>query len=208
MVKLANPLYTEWILEAIQKIKKQKQRPSEERICHAAFSTSHGLDKKTVSEQLELSVQDGSVLSHQQRPCLLQGPRQPWALPHQLNQALSLSQPRGREDHAMICATWIGINFKESNWRDWRSQMAPPEEHWEVSQKSKWFPISTTTNPAFQQRRCDWGPNAQWTMGGYWKTDRSTGQLRRLRWQRGSQVPQCFPSSLPPVSLLPHGKIR
>uniref|UniRef100_A0A8C6QAT2 Histone acetyltransferase n=1 Tax=Nannospalax galili TaxID=1026970 RepID=A0A8C6QAT2_NANGA len=61
MVKLANPLYTEWILEAIQKIKKQKQRPSEERICHAV-STSHGLDKKTVSEQLELSVQDGSVL--------------------------------------------------------------------------------------------------------------------------------------------------
>ncbi|CAH7472312.1 Kat6b [Phodopus roborovskii] len=61
MVKLANPLYTEWILEAVQKIKKQKQRPSEERICHAV-STSHGLDKKTVSEQLELSVQDGSVL--------------------------------------------------------------------------------------------------------------------------------------------------
>ncbi|XP_042314378.1 histone acetyltransferase KAT6B [Sceloporus undulatus] len=61
MVKLANPLYTEWILEAIQKIKRQKQRPSEERICHAVCS-SHGLDKKTVSEQLELSVQDGSIL--------------------------------------------------------------------------------------------------------------------------------------------------
>ncbi|KAM4667957.1 histone acetyltransferase KAT6B isoform 3-T7 [Amazona ochrocephala] len=61
MVKLANPLYTEWILEAIQKVKKQKQRPSEERICHAVCA-SHGLDKKTVSEQLELSVQDGSIL--------------------------------------------------------------------------------------------------------------------------------------------------
>uniref|UniRef100_A0A7N5ZZC1 histone acetyltransferase n=1 Tax=Anabas testudineus TaxID=64144 RepID=A0A7N5ZZC1_ANATE len=61
MVKLANPLYTEWILEAIQKIKRQKQRPSEERICHAV-ATSHGLDKKTVLEQLELSVHDGSVL--------------------------------------------------------------------------------------------------------------------------------------------------
>ena len=61
MVKLANPLYTEWILEAIQKIKRQKQRPSEERICHA-LATSHGLDKRTVLEQLELSVQDGSVL--------------------------------------------------------------------------------------------------------------------------------------------------
>ncbi|XP_027885821.1 histone acetyltransferase KAT6B isoform X2 [Xiphophorus couchianus] len=61
MVKLANPLYTEWILEAIQKIKRQKQRPSEERICHAV-STLHGLDKKIVLEQLELSVHDGSVL--------------------------------------------------------------------------------------------------------------------------------------------------
>ena len=61
MVKLANSLYTEWILEAIQKIKRQKQRPSEERICHAV-STSHGLDKRTVLEQLELSVHDGSIL--------------------------------------------------------------------------------------------------------------------------------------------------
>ncbi|XP_040291039.1 histone acetyltransferase KAT6B isoform X2 [Bufo bufo] len=61
MVKLANPLYTEWILEAIQKVKRQKQRPSEERICHAVCA-SHGLDKTLVFEQLELSVQDGSVL--------------------------------------------------------------------------------------------------------------------------------------------------
>ncbi|KAM9716854.1 histone acetyltransferase KAT6B isoform 2-T7 [Menidia menidia] len=61
MVKPANPLYTGWILEAIQKIKRQKQRPSEERICHAV-ATSHGLDKKTVLEQLELSVRDGSIL--------------------------------------------------------------------------------------------------------------------------------------------------
>ncbi|XP_072347753.1 histone acetyltransferase KAT6B isoform X4 [Scyliorhinus torazame] len=61
MVKLANPLYTEWILEAIQKVKKQKQRPSEERICHAV-SSSHGLDRKTVLEQLELSVKDGTIL--------------------------------------------------------------------------------------------------------------------------------------------------
>ncbi|XP_062926356.1 histone acetyltransferase KAT6B [Mobula hypostoma] len=61
MVKLANPLYTEWILEAIQKVKKQKQRPSEERICHAV-SSSHGLDRKTVLEQLELGVKDGTIL--------------------------------------------------------------------------------------------------------------------------------------------------
>ncbi|MEE6512081.1 hypothetical protein FKM82_019003 [Ascaphus truei] len=61
MVKLANPLYTEWILEAIQKVKRQKQRPSEERICHAVC-VSRGLDKRLVYEQLELSVQDGSIL--------------------------------------------------------------------------------------------------------------------------------------------------
>lgn len=61
MVKLTNPLYTEWILEAIQKIKRQKQRPSEERICHAV-ATLHRLDKRTVLEQLELSVHDGSIL--------------------------------------------------------------------------------------------------------------------------------------------------
>ncbi|XP_073542173.1 histone acetyltransferase KAT6B isoform X1 [Phyllobates terribilis] len=61
MVKLANPLYTEWILEAIQKVKRQKQRPSEERICHAVC-VSHGLDTRRVLEQLELGVQDGSVL--------------------------------------------------------------------------------------------------------------------------------------------------
>ncbi|KAJ1090927.1 hypothetical protein NDU88_004055 [Pleurodeles waltl] len=61
MVKLANPLYTGWLLEAIRKIKKQKQRPSEERICNAV-SSSHGLDRKTVLEQLDLSVKDGTIL--------------------------------------------------------------------------------------------------------------------------------------------------
>ncbi|XP_053306958.1 histone acetyltransferase KAT6B isoform X1 [Spea bombifrons] len=61
MVKLASPLYTEWILEAIQKVKRQKQRPSEERICHAVHA-AHGLQKRLVVEQLQLSVQDGSVL--------------------------------------------------------------------------------------------------------------------------------------------------
>uniref|UniRef100_A0A674F372 Histone acetyltransferase n=1 Tax=Salmo trutta TaxID=8032 RepID=A0A674F372_SALTR len=61
MVKLANPMYTTWILEAIKKVKKQKQRPSEERICNAV-SMSHGLDRKTILEQLELSVKDGTIL--------------------------------------------------------------------------------------------------------------------------------------------------
>ena len=48
-------------MEAIKKVKKQKQRPSEERICNAV-SSSHGLDRKTVLEQLELSVKDGTIL--------------------------------------------------------------------------------------------------------------------------------------------------
>ena len=61
MVKLANPMYTQWILEAIKKVKKQKQRPSEERICNAV-SMTHGLDRKTILEQLELSVKDGTIL--------------------------------------------------------------------------------------------------------------------------------------------------
>lgn len=68
MVKLANPLYAEWILEAIQKIKRQKQRPSEERICHAV-STSHGLDRSTVLQQLELAVKDGSILRVTSKGC-------------------------------------------------------------------------------------------------------------------------------------------
>ncbi|XP_030627171.1 histone acetyltransferase KAT6B [Chanos chanos] len=68
MVKLANPLYTEWILEAVQKIKRQKQRPSEERICHAV-STSHGLDKDSVLQQLDLAVKDGSILKVTSKGC-------------------------------------------------------------------------------------------------------------------------------------------
>ena len=58
---LANPNYTRWILEAIHKIRKQKQRPNEERICHAVRH-GRGLDQTDVKEQLELSVRDGNVL--------------------------------------------------------------------------------------------------------------------------------------------------
>lgn len=61
MVRRADPRYTEWILEAIQKIKRQKQRPSEARICHAVWAC-RGLDRALVLEQLELGVRDGAVL--------------------------------------------------------------------------------------------------------------------------------------------------
>ena len=58
---LANPKYTQWILEAIHKIKKQKQRPSEDRICNAVRS-GRGISQALVQEQLELSVRDGNIL--------------------------------------------------------------------------------------------------------------------------------------------------
>ncbi|XP_041485708.1 histone acetyltransferase KAT6B-like [Lytechinus variegatus] len=58
---LANPNYTQWILEAIRKIRKQKQRPNEERICHAVRH-GRGLDQTDIKEQLELCVRDGNVL--------------------------------------------------------------------------------------------------------------------------------------------------
>ncbi|XP_033112040.1 histone acetyltransferase KAT6A-like isoform X2 [Anneissia japonica] len=58
---LANAKYTQWILEAIRKIRKQKQRPNQERICNNLVS-GHGLSREKTYEQLELSVKDGNVL--------------------------------------------------------------------------------------------------------------------------------------------------
>ncbi|XP_071953852.1 uncharacterized protein [Antedon mediterranea] len=58
---LANAKYTQWILEAIRKIRKQKQRPNQERICNNLVS-GHGLSRETTYEQLELCVRDGNVL--------------------------------------------------------------------------------------------------------------------------------------------------
>ena len=57
---LANPKYTQWILEAISKIKKQKQRPSQDRICHVVRA-NRGLSETLVLEQLDLSVKDGNI---------------------------------------------------------------------------------------------------------------------------------------------------
>ncbi|XP_076142509.1 histone acetyltransferase KAT6B-like isoform X2 [Alosa pseudoharengus] len=68
MLRLADLRYTAWILEAIGKIRRQKQRPSEERICHAV-SAAHGLDRLTAQRHLELAVQDGSVLRVTSKGC-------------------------------------------------------------------------------------------------------------------------------------------
>lgn len=58
---LADPKHTQWILEAIRKIRKQKQRPSEERIC-SAVRIGRDIRDSCVLEQLELCVRDGSVI--------------------------------------------------------------------------------------------------------------------------------------------------
>ncbi|XP_076368360.1 histone acetyltransferase KAT6A-like isoform X2 [Tachypleus tridentatus] len=57
----ANPTFTKWLLEAIHKVKTQKQRPSAQRIC-SAVRQSHKVSEESVIEQLELAVSDGTVL--------------------------------------------------------------------------------------------------------------------------------------------------
>ena len=59
--KLANPTYSKWILEAIRKIRSQKQRPNVDRICHAVRQF-HKVSNDSIIEQLELAVRDGSIL--------------------------------------------------------------------------------------------------------------------------------------------------
>ena len=58
---LANATYTNWLLEAIRKIKNQKQRPSVERIVNAVRQ-QHNLGWDSIAEQLDLAVKDGTVL--------------------------------------------------------------------------------------------------------------------------------------------------
>lgn len=57
----ANPTYAKWILDAISKIKHQKQRPCVDRICHAVRQF-HKVSRESIEEQLELSVKEGSIL--------------------------------------------------------------------------------------------------------------------------------------------------
>ncbi|XP_022240060.1 histone acetyltransferase KAT6B-like isoform X2 [Limulus polyphemus] len=57
----ANPTFTKWLLEAIHKVKTQKQRPSAQRIC-SAVRQNHKVSEESVIEQLELAVSEGAVL--------------------------------------------------------------------------------------------------------------------------------------------------
>ena len=54
-------VWKRWILEAIHKIRSQKQRPSVERICHA-IRQHHNDHEDVVSERLERAVREGVVL--------------------------------------------------------------------------------------------------------------------------------------------------
>lgn len=58
---VSQDIWTRWILDAIRKIRSQKQRPSVERICHA-IRQHHNYHEDLVSEHLEAAVKDGTVL--------------------------------------------------------------------------------------------------------------------------------------------------
>lgn len=58
----ANPMFTKWLLDAIKKVKQQKQRPSLERICNAVKQVHKLTAMETIKEQLELAVNEGSIL--------------------------------------------------------------------------------------------------------------------------------------------------
>lgn len=205
MVKLANPLYTEWILEAIQKIKKQKQRPSEERICHAV-STSHGLDKKTVSEQLELSVQDGSVLKVTNKG--LASYKDP-DNPGRFSAVKPGTFPKSTKGSRGTCNDLRNV--------DWNKLLRRAIEGLEEPNGSSLKNIekylrnqsdltSTTNNPAFQQR-LRLGAKRAVNNGRLLKD----GPQYRVNYgssdgKGAPKYPSAFPSSLPPVSLLPHEK--
>ena len=59
--KLGNPTYSKWLLDAIHKIRSQKQRPNVDRICHAVRQF-HKVSNDSIIEQLELAVRDGTIL--------------------------------------------------------------------------------------------------------------------------------------------------
>lgn len=58
---VGDEVWKRWILEAIYKIRSQKQRPSVERICHA-IRQHHNYHEDVVSERLERAVRVGAVL--------------------------------------------------------------------------------------------------------------------------------------------------
>lgn len=58
---VSHATWTTWILEAIHKIRTQKQRPSVERIC-SAIRQHHSFSEDVIADNLEHAVKEGSVL--------------------------------------------------------------------------------------------------------------------------------------------------
>ncbi|XP_052068323.1 histone acetyltransferase KAT6B-like isoform X3 [Mytilus californianus] len=58
---LANLTYAKWILEAIEKIKHQKQQPNLQRIVHAV-QQYHSVSRESIEEQLQLATKDGLIV--------------------------------------------------------------------------------------------------------------------------------------------------
>ncbi|GFS01306.1 histone acetyltransferase [Elysia marginata] len=56
-----NSTYLSWILEAVHKVKHQKQRPNNDRII-GAIRQNHQVTEESILEQLELAVKDGHIL--------------------------------------------------------------------------------------------------------------------------------------------------
>ncbi|XP_054019232.1 histone acetyltransferase KAT6B isoform X3 [Dryobates pubescens] len=205
MVKLANPLYTEWILEAIQKVKKQKQRPSEERICHAVCA-SHGLDKKTVSEQLELSVQDGSILKVTNKG--LASYKDP-DNPGRFSSVKPGTIPKSVKGSRGACNELRNVDWNKLLRRAIEGLQEPNGSSLKNIEKylrSQNDLASIFNNPAFQQR-LRLGAKRAVNNGRLLKD----GPQYRVNYgsleSKGApKYSTTFPASLPPVSLLPHEK--
>ncbi|XP_014379073.1 histone acetyltransferase KAT6B isoform X2 [Alligator sinensis] len=205
MVKLANPLYTEWILEAIQKVKKQKQRPSEERICHAVCA-SHGLDKKTVSEQLELSVQDGSILKVTNKG--LASYKDP-DNPGRFSSVKPGTLPKSGKGSRGACNELRNVDWNKLLRRAIEGLQEPNGSSLKNIEKylrSQNDLAHIFNNPAFQQR-LRLGAKRAVNNGRLLKE----GPQYRVNYgsleSKGTpKYSSGFPASLPPVSLLPHEK--
>ncbi|XP_010210960.1 PREDICTED: histone acetyltransferase KAT6B isoform X2 [Tinamus guttatus] len=205
MVKLANPLYTEWILEAIQKVKKQKQRPSEERICHAVCA-SHGLDKKTVSEQLELSVQDGSILKVTNKG--LASYKDP-DNPGRFSSIKPGTIPKSVKGSRGACNELRNVDWNKLLRRAIEGLQEPSGSSLKNIEKylrSQNDLANIFNNPAFQQR-LRLGAKRAVNNGRLLKD----GPQYRVNYgsleSKGApKYSSAFPASLPPVSLLPHEK--
>jgi len=205
MVKLANPLYTEWILEAIQKVKKQKQRPSEERICHAVCA-SHGLDKKTVSEQLELSVQDGSILKVTNKG--LASYKDP-DNPGRFSSVKPGTIPKSVKGSRGACTELRNVDWNKLLRRAIEGLQEPNGSSLKNIEKylrSQNDLANIFHNPAFQQR-LRLGAKRAVNNGRLLKD----GPQYRVNYgssdsKGAAKYSSTFPASLPPVSLLPHEK--